>query len=76
MKNLQLDSIKVVGGGCWPCLSCFCSKKVVYVSDFCQNSKIIYVSKADVITDSTLRQIYAHNELYEKLCLNEGKTLL
>jgi len=34
----------------------------------CRWSKYILVSKKDVLTDSTARQILAHNETLERLC--------
>lgn len=74
MKNLSIKDVNVISGGCWP--FCNCKKQTVYVSDFCKNCKIIYVSQNDVLTDGTMREIFAHNELYERLCMNEGKTLL
>lgn len=74
MKNLNIKDVNAISGGCWP--FCCCKKQTVYVSDYCKNAKIIYVSKNDLLTDETTRAIYEHNELYEKLCLGEGKIIL
>ena len=76
MKNIDINAISAVNGGCWEFCNCFCKKRIVYISDYCQNAKIIYISKADVLTDETMRQIYANNELYEKMCVNDKTAIL
>jgi hypothetical protein len=76
MKDLSINSIEVVNGGCWECFACFCKPKIVYVSDLCSNVKPIYISKMDVISDGTLRQIFEFNSVYEKLCGDEKTAIL
>lgn len=39
------------------------------VNEWCAFSQIIYVSKNDVLTEGTAKQIYYHNEMIDKLCL-------
>lgn len=43
------------------------------VNEWCAFAQIIYVSKNDVLTDGTAKQIYYHNEMIDKLCLTEEK---
>lgn len=38
------------------------------VDTFCSQSKPILISKQDVLTDGTARQILAHNRLVDKNC--------
>jgi hypothetical protein len=37
-------------------------------AEFCSVAKVIYIENGDVLTDSTARQILAHNELGARLC--------
>lgn len=76
MKNLDMNAINAVNGGCWEFCNCFCKKRIVFVSDLCANAKPIYISKADVLTDGTLRQIFEFNAVYERLCGNEKTAII
>lgn len=42
--------------------------KVAVAPDFCATSQAIYVSKTDVISDTTARAILQHNLTGRKLC--------
>jgi hypothetical protein len=37
-------------------------------SNGCEWAKPIYVSRSDVLTDGTARQILAHDETYQEIC--------
>jgi len=75
MKNLTATVIKSVNGGCWSCFSC-CRPKVIYVNSLCTSIKPIYISRNDVISDSTLRQIFEVNAVWEKMCGNEKDKII
>mgnify|MGYP007126101922 CR=1 FL=1 len=45
-----------------------CSNAGPATSEYCALAKPIYVSRADVLTDETARQIYAHNETWREIC--------
>ncbi|WQZ00335.1 o-spanin [Escherichia phage Shy] len=50
------------------------SPKVVTVDTACKWVQPIYVSKDDVITDGTARQILSHNETFVKNCGDPRKS--
>lgn len=43
------------------------------VNEWCAFAQVIYVSKNDVLTEGTAKQIYYHNEMVSKLCLTGDK---
>lgn len=41
-------------------------------SEFCAVAAPIYVSRSDVLSDDTVRQVLAHNETWKALCRAKG----
>jgi hypothetical protein len=39
----------------------------------CEWAKPVFVSRQDVLTDGTARQILAHNEAWERVCAPAGR---
>lgn len=37
-------------------------------TSYCDISKPVYISKQDVLTDGTARQILQHNETWQRVC--------
>lgn len=38
------------------------------VTNYCDISKPVYISKQDVLTDGTAKQILQHNETWQRIC--------
>jgi len=38
------------------------------VTDYCTIASPVYISKKDVLTDGTARQILEHNETWQRAC--------
>lgn len=60
LKVLLLASFAVTG--------CETTKPKSVAPDFCATSQAIYISKTDVLADSTARAILQHNLTGRKLC--------
>jgi hypothetical protein len=45
-----------------------CATTGVVTNNYCDVTKPIYVSKSDVFTDGTARQILEHNETWKRIC--------
>lgn len=51
------------------CATSGCATKIEAVApDFCATAKPIYISRTDVLTDATAREILEHNETGRNLC--------
>lgn len=61
MKRLFFILLPFILAGC----ACKCKP----VSDYCIKANVITISKKDILTDETKRQIYNNDILYETTCL-------
>lgn len=65
---MLLTSFAATGCGTCPTLTPVQQAVAATAPDFCATAKPIYVSKSDVISDATAKEILAHNLTGRKLC--------